>query len=209
MNRLIAVTLLGGLALAGCCMPPKMDAFSRMDETESRPWGYCGIFSGYGTTEEPERLSAVYTPISVSEYGDLLCGHLAPEDYASCVNRIWDHYRQANREPSEPGDSSSGPFAVVVWGEVFLGSYWSDPFSASFSVSNGRLACRGSYNAFFGDKEAVFDVLCDNGKHGKAQMVRDRSGRNGIGRVYMDDGIVGKVVFGHATVGGALETSGI
>jgi hypothetical protein len=96
----------------------------------------------------------------------------------------------------------------VVWDEVFLGSYWSDPFSASFRVSNDRLTCRGSYSALFGDHEPIFDVTCDNGKHGKADIVLDRSGRNGIGRVYMDDGVVGKVVFGHATVGGAIQTGG-
>jgi hypothetical protein len=92
---------------------------------------------------------------------------------------------------------------VVVGDRVLLGSYWSDPFSASFSVANDRVSCRGSYNALFGDKETVFDVDCSNGMRGKAKTVRDRNGRAGIGRVYMDDGTEGKIVFGQDVVGGA------
>jgi hypothetical protein len=175
-----------------------------LEGAETQPRGLCGIFSGWGSTAEPERWTAVYTPVGVTEYGDLLCGHLEPEDYASCVNRIWEHYRESARKRPERGDSTSGPFAVVVWDEVFLGHYWSDPFSAAFQVSNDRLVCRGAYSILHGAQEPVFDVSCDNGKHGKADIVLDRTGRNGIGRVYMDDGTVGKVVFGQATVGGAL-----
>ena len=208
MNKLLGIAVLVSLTLTGCCTRERLDDFSRFEGTGNRPSGFCGIFSGFGTMDQPERLTAAYSPVSVSEYGALLCGHLEPEDYASCVNQIWEHYRETDRAGPAPGDSTSGPFAVVVWDEVFLGSYWSDLFSASFSVSNDRLSCRGSYSALRGDTETVFDVTCDNGKHGKAAIVRDRSGGNGIGRVRMDDGAVGKVVFGHATVGGALKPVG-
>ena len=70
-------------------------------------------------------------------------------------------------------------------------------------MSNERLVCQGGYDAFAGDTQAVFQVRCNNGLKGKAQIVRDRNGRNGIGGLYMDDGTVGKIVFGPDTLGAA------
>lgn len=212
MKRLLVLAVLISLALTGCCTRQSMDEFSRFEGTANKPSDLCAIsiFSGFGSVEEPLRWTAAYSPVGVSEYGELLCGHVDQEEYSSCVNRIWDHYRESQRRTPEPGESTSGPFAVVVWNEIFLGSYWSDPFSASFQVTSEHSGqvCRGSYSALRGDTRAVFDVNCDNGNHGKADIVLDRSGRNGIGRVYMDDGAVGNIVFGHATVGGALKVAG-
>jgi hypothetical protein len=185
-----------------------LDDWSRFEGTANEPSGLCGIFSGWGTMDEPDRWQAVYSPVSVAEYGELLCGHLELEDYASCVNRVWDHQRRSQHRAPEPGESTSGPFAVVIADQVLLGSYWSDPFSASFSVSNDRVSCRGGYNALYGDKAPVFDVDCSNGMRGKAEIVRDRSGRTGIGRVSMDDGTEGKIVFGRDVVSGAPGAAG-
>ena len=208
MKRLLVLALLISLGISGCCTRQQIDDWTRFEGTAGKSSGFCGIFSGFGTKDEPERLSAVYTPVGVGEYGELLCGHLEPEDYATCVNRIWAHWREAQRETPQPNESTSGPFAVVVWDEIFLGSYRSDPFSASFRVSNDRLSCTGSYSALFGKQRPVFDVHCDNGTQGEAEIVLDRTGSNGIGRVYMDDGTEGKIVFGHQTVGGALQIAG-
>jgi hypothetical protein len=204
-NGLALLFLTLCLALSGCCTRQRLDDFSRFEGTANRPSGLCGIFSGYGTMDEPDRWAALYSPVGVAEYGDLLCGHLDLEDYSSCVNRVWGSYREELRRTPEPGRSTSGPFAVVVNDQLLLGSYWSDPFSASFSVSSDRVACRGSYSALHGDRRPVFDVSCDNGMRGRAEIVRDRSGRGGIGRVYMEDGEVGGVVFGPAVVSGLSE----
>jgi hypothetical protein len=208
MKSLLVLVILTSLTLTGCCTRQRLDDFSRFEGSANQPSGLCGIFSGFGTMEEPDRFSAVYSPVGVHEYGDLLCGHLEVEDYASCVNRVWDHYRRSQREGAEPGDSTSGPFAMSLYDDVLLGDYWSDPFSGSFRVSGDRLSCRGSYNALFGSESSAFDVSCDNGRRGRAAMVRDRSGRNGIGRIYMDDGEQGSIVFGHDIVGGVLQSSG-
>jgi hypothetical protein len=206
MKRLLVLSVLAGLILTGCCTRQELDSWSRFDGSENRPSGVCGIFSGFGTTEVPDRWGAVYSPVGVSEYGELLCGHLELEDYATCVNRVWAHYRERQRTPQAPGETTSGPFAVVVYDRILLGSYWSDPFSASFSVSDDGVTCRGSYSALYGDQKPVFDVTCDNGMRGKARIVRDRSGSNGIGGLEMDDGAQGRIVFGHATVGGLQDT---
>jgi len=214
MKRLLALAVLLSLSLVltGCCTRQKMDEFSRFEGTANQPSEWCSIsiFSGFGTVEEPERWTAAYSPVSVSEYGELLCGHKEQEEYASCVNQIWAHYRETQRRDPEPGESTSGPFAVMIWNQLFLGSYWSDPFSASFQITGKRSGqvCRGSYSALRGDTRAVFDVDCDNGKHGKADIVLDRTGRNGIGRMYMDDGTRGDIVFGHANLDSALRVVG-
>lgn len=207
MRFWLALLLVAGVGISGCCSRRPATEFNRFDGTANQPTGFCGIFAGFGTTDEPERWGALYTPITVEEYGELLCGHLDPADYATCVNRTWAHYRQAQRQPNLPGESTSGPFAVVVGNEILLGTYWSQPFAAHFRVSNERLVCQGGYDAFAGDTQAVFQVRCNNGLKGKAQMVRDRNGRNGIGGIYMDDGTTGKIVFGPDTLGAARNPS--
>jgi hypothetical protein len=208
MRTWLALALAAGLGLAGCCTRKPATDFNRFDGTANQPSGLCGIFSGFGTTEEPERWGAVYSPVTVKEYGELLCGRLDPVDYATCVNRIWDHYRQAQRQPDVPGESTSGPIAVVVGPELLLGTYSSQPFAASFRVNNERIACQGSYNAFEGDTRSQFHVRCDNGGRGWAEIVRDRHGRDGIGGLYMDDGTLGMIVFGHHTLGAAIKEMG-
>lgn len=195
--------------LTGCCT----SAGSNKSATgQDQEWGdirLCGIFSGWGTTAEPERFDAVYTPISAAEYGEFLCKHLDIEQYASCVNRVEDFYRNSARDAGSQGSSNAGPFAVVVDREVFLGSYRSDPFSAYFRVSSGTKACRGSYNAFAGSSAPIFDVRCNNGRRGKANIVRSADGRNGIGVVYMEDGTKGTIVFGAAAVEGGADAGAL
>ena len=194
MRFWLALLLVAGVGISGCCSRRPATEFNRFDGTANQPTGFCGIFAGFGTTDEPERWGALYTPITVEEYGELLCGRLDPADYATCVNRTWAHYRQAQRQPNLPGESTSGPFAVVVGNEILLGTYWSQPFAAHFRVSNERLVCQGGYDAFAGDTQAVFQVRCNNGLKGKAQMVRDRNGRNGIGGIYMKNKVQAKLI---------------
>jgi hypothetical protein len=187
---------LTSLMLAGCCTstyPP------RTGRNEMQGWGdtsVCGIFAGWGTREEPQRSEAVYTPVTLNEYSEYVCSLVDIEDYATCANRLEEYYRESFDSETPPGNSTSGPFAVLLENEMYVGSYRSDPFSGSFRVSNGTSGCKGSYNALYGDKTAVFKVWCDNGERGTARMVRDRYGRDGIGIITMDDGAQGKIIFG-------------
>jgi hypothetical protein len=87
-------------------------------------------------------------------------------------------------------------------GEVYVGDYRSNPFKADFRVSNGRNGCRGAYNAITGSADAVFDVYCDDGRSGWADVIRAGDGRNGIGKIALDDGAEGDIVFGHLPLGG-------
>ena len=197
MKAVLPVVFMSSLALAGCCTstyPPQ--SAGRIDAQEWGDTSICGIFSGWGTREQPERSEALYTPVTTAEYSADLCGMVDIEDYATCANRVEKFYRESLDNPVAPGSATTGPFAVLLDKELYVGSYRSDPFSASFRVSSGANSCRGSYNAIYGDKEAVFKVWCDDGGRGRARMVRDRYGRDGIGVVMMDDGTEGRIVFG-------------
>ncbi len=72
MRTWLALALAAGLGLAGCCTRKPATDFNRFDGTANQPSGLCGIFSGFGTTAEPERWGAVYSPVTVEEYGELL-----------------------------------------------------------------------------------------------------------------------------------------
>lgn len=192
-----ALVIAIGLGLGGCCSRQPATEFNRFAGTANEPVGLCGIFSGFGTTEEPERWGAVYSPVTAEEYGALLCRGVEPAAYATCVNRVWARYRQAKGEDDPPpGTATAGPFAVVMAGNTLQGRYWSQPFAAGFRVSSTNLSCRGGYDAFAGDAQAIYQVRCSDGARGWAQVVRDRDGRDGIGGLYLDDGRVGQIVFG-------------
>jgi hypothetical protein len=191
--------------LGGCCMYATPDNVDRIEMSEFHPGPWCGIFSGYGTTAEPERAQALYSPVAPSEYGDILCEGRSVGDRASCVNQVVDYFRESRRSGSE-GPSNQGPFAVSLNGKLYFGSYRNDPFSGYFRVSNSANGCTGSYNAFLGATDPIFAVRCDDGRTGTAEIVRDREGRNGIGYVAMDDGSKGKIVFGRSAIGSAGVT---
>ena len=197
MKAAFPAVLLSSFVLAACCTSVYPPEAGRVEGQEA--WtdtSVCGIFSGWGTTDQPARSEALYTPVTASEYTGYVCGLVDIEDYATCANRVERFYRESLDDPNPPGSSTTGPFAVLLENELYVGSYRSDPFSASFRVASGSRSCKGSYNALYGDADPVFKVWCDNGARGKARMVRDRYGRDGIGVVLMDDGTEGRIVFG-------------
>lgn len=195
-GSLPVVTLCLSSLLGACCMSVKPYNLDRLELTEYHPGPWCGIFSGYGATTEPERARAVYTPVAPAEYGEILCENRSVEDYASCINRVADYYRKFEDTPETEGSSTSGPFAVVMDGKLYVGSYRTDLFSGSFLVSSRTDSCTGSYNALFGSRTSVFAVSCDDGRTGSAEIVRDRKGRSGIGYLSLTDGTKGTIVFG-------------
>jgi hypothetical protein len=196
MSANLPAVLLTSLVLAGCCTSIYPPSSARIDGQEWGDTSLCGILSGWGTTVQPYRSEALYTPVTAAEYTRYVCGHIDIEDFATCANRVGRFYRESLDDPIQPGQSTSGPFAVLFDDDLLIGSYRSDPFSASFRVSSESSSCQGSYNAVAGDTDAVFDVWCDSGAKGAARMVRDRYGRDGVGEVTMDDGTKGKIVFG-------------
>lgn len=158
--------------------------------------GGCGLFP-------PSHQGGISTTVSPEDYGQRLCGHLDLEDYPSCLSQVLDYFEQPHADTLPAGHSTSGPFAVVMGGDVYMGHYSSDPFQASFRVSNGRNGCRGSYNILTGSADAIFDVYCDDGRNGWADIILASDGRNGIGKLALDDGSQGEIVFGYTPLGQA------
>ena len=146
----------------------------------------------------------LFTDIEPIQYARILCRGIELEDQHTCMTSVMEHYERVRMRDIEPEQAVKGPFVVVLRDDLYRGRYVSNPFSAAFTVSNGRNVCRGRYNAFQGDDEPVFRVTCDDGSRGTARTVRDRAGRNGIGIVEMTDGTRGDIVFGYAAVGGAF-----
>lgn len=196
MNANLPALLLTSVAITGCCTSVYSPERDRVFGQEWGDTSVCGIFAGWGTTSQPERSEALYTPVTVEEYTKYICSQVDIEHFATCANRVDKFYRESRDLPVEPGESTSGPFAVLLDEDLLIGTYRSDPFSASFRVSSTKNSCTGSYNALYGDKDAVFKVWCDDGGQGTARMVRDRYGRDGVGFVRMDDGTEGTIVFG-------------
>jgi len=142
--------------------------------------------------------------VSPEDYGDRLCRHLDLDDYPACLSQVLDYFDEPLADDIPPGQSTSGPFAVAMDGGLYMGTYQSlPPFSASFRVSNGPNGCRGSYNGLTGSQDALFDVYCDDGRAGWADIILDTDGRNGIGQLSLNDGTKGDIVFGYKPLGRA------
>lgn len=152
----------------------------------------------------PNHQGGISTMVSPDEYGDRLCRHLDLEDYAGCMSEVLEYFETPRPDVIPAGHSTSGPIAVMMKEDVYIGQYDSlPPFAASFRVSNDTNACSASYNAAAGSVDAVFDVYCSDGRSGWADIISAIDGRNGIGRLVLDDGSEGDIVFGYLPLGQA------
>jgi len=158
--------------------------------------------SGCGGNQNQVDYDLVFTEVEPIEYARILCATIPLGDRHTCMTAVVQHYREYRYDDRAPENVINGPFVMVIGDDLYRGSYVSQPFAAAFSVTSGATICRGRYNAFAGDTRAVFDVWCDDGSRGSANIILDRGGRNGIGEVTMDDGRRGRIVFGLAAVGG-------
>lgn len=148
----------------------------------------------------PGHFGGVATQIPDEVYAEKLCGYLDLEAYPACFSAYLDRLDMVISD-DQPGHGTSGPFMVVMDGGVYSGSYSSSLFSAQFQVSNGENACRGSFGARSGSQDALFDVYCDDGRSGWADIIQDIDGRNGIGQVTLNDGTKGDIVYGYRATG--------
>lgn len=158
--------------------------------------GGCGSFL-------PGHIGGITTYVSPDDYGERLCRGVDLESYPSCLSHVLDYFEEPHADVVPVGYSTSGPFAVAMEGALYLGTYQSTPFSAQFRVTSGTNSCRGSYNAFAGSRDAIYDVYCDDGRAGWADTIRDQTGRNGIGHLSLSDGTKGEIIFGYVPLGRA------
>ncbi|MBV5274565.1 MAG: hypothetical protein JZU52_13285 [Lamprocystis purpurea] len=160
------------------------------------------LLGGCGTTL-PGHLGGIATYVSAEDYGELLCAKVDLESYPSCMSSVLDYFEEPHADDLPSGQSTSGPFAVSMDGTFYMGTYASQPFSGRFEVSSGKNACRGSFDAFAGSRDALYDVYCDDGRAGWADLILDQTGRNGIGQLTLNDGTKGEIIFGYLPLGRA------
>ncbi len=173
----------------------RLAAFATVPLLAALPAGCGSLVNGHA--------GGIATVVTPDDYGERLCANVELEAYPSCLSSVLDYFEEP-RADDVPGQSTSGPFAVSMDGGLYLGTYDSTPpFAASFRVSNGANGCRGSYNAFTGSRNTLFDVYCDDGRAGWADIVLDQGGRNGIGQLALNDGTKGDIVFGYVPLGQA------
>jgi hypothetical protein len=145
----------------------------------------------------PGHFGGIATAVSPEDYAERLCGYLDLEDYPSCVGHVLDYFEQPIAQQT-PAEAAAGPFAVAMDGGLYMGSYSSTLFDGTFRVSNGANGCRGSFNVLSGSRDALYDVYCDDGRSGWADLILSQDGRNGIGQLALSDGAKGQIVFGYA-----------
>ena len=91
----------------------------------------------------------------------------------------------------------SGP--VIVYGEngqILRGSYTATLSSGTFSVTDRRLKCSGTYDQWDTSTTISMAVKCSDGRSGTVTATRNSNLSGGSGTVQMDDGSRATLVFG-------------
>jgi hypothetical protein len=82
-------------------------------------------------------------------------------------------------------------------GEIMRGTNTLGLTSGSFSVTDGKVTCAGSYNALNQSATITMPVTCTDGRTGIVTATRD-SAMSGGGTVTLSDGTSGRFIFGEA-----------
>ncbi len=160
------------------------------------------IILGCAANRAPVDLNLVFVDVKPIDYARILCRLVPMNERHTCMTTVIAHYRDNRGRDIAPDEAVDGPLVAFIDNQLYQGSYVSNPLAAAFSITNGSNICRGRYSAFAGDTEPVFRFRCTDRREGRAQIVLDQTGRNGIGKLEMTNGSSGDIVFGHAAVGG-------
>jgi hypothetical protein len=96
------------------------------------------------------------------------------------------------------GCSVTVPVAVIgQHGEIMRGTSTASLSGGSFSVTDGKVTCSGSYNALNESQTITIPVLCTGGRRGIVIATRD-SAESGGGKVRLSDGTEADFIFGEA-----------
>jgi hypothetical protein len=96
------------------------------------------------------------------------------------------------------GCSTTIPVAVIGQnGMILRGENTISVSGGSFSVTDGKLTCTGSYNALNQSQTITIPIICNDGRTGIAQSTRDSS-LSGGGKVRLSDGSEADFIFGEA-----------
>ncbi|MGQ9659790.1 MAG: hypothetical protein ACUVQI_05375 [Thermochromatium sp.] len=175
MFRFAAIATLAASALLGGCLPPP---------------------------PPPGHFGPLVTPVTPEAYGQRLCRHLELEDYSACLSEVINYFEIPQADDLPFGrNSNAGPIALVLDRQVYLGRYDSSPLATSFHVTHGNQACWGGYDAFAGATDTILEVRCSDGRRGRAELTSALDGRNGIGRLALEDGTQAEIVYGYTALG--------
>ena len=90
------------------------------------------------------------------------------------------------------------PVAVIgQHGEIMRGTNTASLASATFTVTDGKVTCSGSYNPLNESQTITTTVTCTDGRTGIVTAVRD-SATSGGGTVTLSDGTNARFIFGEA-----------
>jgi len=96
------------------------------------------------------------------------------------------------------GCSATIPVAVIgQHGEIMRGTNTVGLSEGSFSVTDGKVTCSGSYNALNDSRTITIPVLCSDGRRGIVTATRDGP-MSGGGKVRLSDGTEADFIFGEA-----------
>ena len=99
------------------------------------------------------------------------------------------------------GCSITVPVAVVgkgFEGGVLKGTATAALTGGTFTATNGKLTCGGSYDALDTSTTITIPVLCNDGRKGIVMATRNNSGTSGGGTYTLSDGSTGNFIFGDA-----------
>jgi hypothetical protein len=98
------------------------------------------------------------------------------------------------------GCATTIPVAVIGQdGRILTGSNTVSLSEGSFSVTDGKLTCSGSYDPFQHSQTISMPVICSDGRKGIVRATRDTA-TSGSGTVRLNDGYQGDFVFGNAAL---------
>ncbi len=96
------------------------------------------------------------------------------------------------------GCSMTIPVAVIgQHGEIMRGTNTVGLTEGSFSVTDGKVTCSGSYSALNESQTITMPVVCTDGRRGIVTATRD-SPMSGGGKVRLSDGTEADFIFGEA-----------
>ena len=94
--------------------------------------------------------------------------------------------------------SMTVPVAVISSkGQILRGENTVSLAGGSFSVTDGKLTCAGSYDAFNHSQTIIVTLVCNDGRTGIAIATRDGP-TSGGGKVTLSDGTDGTFIYGEA-----------
>ena len=90
------------------------------------------------------------------------------------------------------------PVAVIGQkGQIMRGTATAETTGGgTFSVTDGKLTCAGSYNSLDQNVIITMPVQCNDGRKGIITATRNSDGLNGAGRVRFTDGSEADFIFG-------------